>query len=195
MLNLPFDFDIMAFRAGITAKCTAIFSEKLQDYGPTWLIFRDVSFADQLWIKIRRIRTLEEKGGGKINEGRDSEFLGIINYSAIMLMLMSNKDKFPSPDEVIECSQAANAVSHQSCVEYYKSAWETVNSLFERKNHDYGGAWADMHPHSITDQILIKIQRIKSITENGGKLLASEGIDAQLMDIINYCIFGLAMLE
>ncbi len=47
---------------GIIERCVAIFEAKTKDYGPTWLFVRDESFVDQLWIKARRIRTLEENG-------------------------------------------------------------------------------------------------------------------------------------
>ena len=52
-----------------------------------------------------------------------------------------------------------------------------------------------MHIHSITDQIIVKIFRIKNIILNNGRLIASEGIDAQISDIINYSIFGLLKLR
>jgi DNA polymerase V len=45
----------------------------------------------------------------------------------------------------------------------------------------------------VTDQIIIKLLRVKNISRNGGQLLVSENIDAQLMDVINYSIFGLIM--
>ncbi len=43
----------------------------------------------------------------------------------------------------------------------YKKTFENVKELMERKNHDYGAAWTEMHIHSITDQIIVKIFRIK----------------------------------
>lgn len=52
-----------------------------------------------------------------------------------------------------------------------------------------------MHIHSITDQIIVKIFRIKNIISNKGRLIASEGIDAQISDIINYSVFGLLKLR
>ena len=64
-----------------------------------------------------------------------------------------------------------------------------------RKNHDYGDAWRGMQQTSITDQIIIKLSRIKKIIKNSGVLLVSENIDQQLFDIINYAVFGLIRLK
>ena len=72
---------------------------------------------------------------------------------------------------------------------------DVVKALMERKNHDYGAAWTEMHLHSITDQIIVKLFRMKNIISTGGKLLASEGLDAQISDIINYSIFALLKMS
>ena len=55
--------------------------------------------------------------------------------------------------------------------------------------------WRGMQQSSITDQIIIKLSRIKKIAKNNGTLLVSENIDAQLFDIINYAVFGLIRLS
>ena len=61
----------------------------------------------------------------------------------------------------------------------------------ENKNHDYGEAWREMSQESFADLILMKLQRMRQILANDGKTLISEGIDANLTDIINYAIFAL----
>ena len=66
--------------------------------------------------------------------------------------------------------------------------------FFENKNHDYGEIWRDMRISSYTDLILMKILRIKQIEDNQGQVIASEGVDANYMDIINYCVFALIRL-
>jgi hypothetical protein len=63
------------------------------------------------------------------------------------------------------------------------------------KNHDYGEAWRDMSQESFTDLILAKVLRIKQIVRNEGKTLASEGIDANFYDILNYAVFALILAE
>lgn len=186
------DFDRLI--SEIQAECGGIFSAKLNDYGAVWLLFRDVSMVDQLWIKIRRIRTLEQLGDKPaVDEGRDSEFIGIINYAVIMLMKLQFHEVYPDSDDVINNTGIIDNTSHDIAIAEYNKIWETVRILMSCKNHDYGAAWMEMHPHSITDQIITKIHRIKNIMKNDGRLLVSENIDAQLMDIINYSIFGLIM--
>ena len=63
------------------------------------------------------------------------------------------------------------------------------------KNHDYGEAWRDMSQESFADLILVKLLRIRQILANDGKTLISEGIDANYVDIINYSVFALILIE
>lgn len=67
-------------------------------------------------------------------------------------------------------------------------------SLFANKLHDYGAAWRIMRPSSITDQIYIKANRIRSI-ETKGVSLVGEGIRPEFIGIVNYAIIGLIQLE
>jgi hypothetical protein len=62
------------------------------------------------------------------------------------------------------------------------------------KNHDYGEAWRQMRISSITDIILMKIFRTKSIEDHQGNTLVSEGLDANYYDMINYAMFCLIRL-
>lgn len=66
--------------------------------------------------------------------------------------------------------------------------------LFSRKLHDYGAAWRILRPSSVTDQILIKANRIRSI-EVKGVALVDEGIQPEFVAIVNYGIIGLIQLE
>ena len=68
-----------------------------------------------------------------------------------------------------------------------------AKQLMEDKNHDYGEAWREMSQESFADLILAKVLRIKQILNNEGKTLVSEGIDANLYDIINYAVFALIL--
>ena len=65
----------------------------------------------------------------------------------------------------------------------------------ESKNHDYGEAWRDMRVSSLTDLILTKILRIKKIEDNSGKTIASEGVEGNYFDMLNYAVFALIHLE
>lgn len=66
--------------------------------------------------------------------------------------------------------------------------------LFAKKLHDYGAAWRIMRPSSVTDQIFIKANRIRSI-EIKGVTLVNEGIRPEFIAIVNYGIIGLIQLE
>ncbi|HJF81230.1 DUF1599 domain-containing protein [Phocaeicola plebeius] len=66
--------------------------------------------------------------------------------------------------------------------------------LFAKKLHDYGAAWRIMRPSSVTDQIYIKVNRIRSIEVKGVSLI-DEGIRLEFIAIVNYGIIGLIQLE
>ncbi len=66
--------------------------------------------------------------------------------------------------------------------------------LFAKKLHDYGAAWRIMRPASVTDQLFIKANRIRSI-EIKGVTLVNEGIRPEFIAIVNYGIIALIQLE
>lgn len=66
--------------------------------------------------------------------------------------------------------------------------------IFAKKLHDYGAAWRIMRPSSVTDQIFIKANRIRSI-EVKGVTMVGEGIRPELIGIINYSLIALIQLE
>ena len=66
--------------------CRRIFMAKMHDYGTAWRILRTSSLTDQIYIKASRIRSIQEKGESKIDEGIQPEFTGIVNYSIMALI-------------------------------------------------------------------------------------------------------------
>jgi hypothetical protein len=160
--------------SNIMERCFDIFSKKNADYGTSWKILRLPSITDQIFIKAQRIRTLQENGFSKVEEGQVSEFIGIINYCVMALMLIAEKS-----DDLI----------HD-----YRSQVEEVKSLLFNKNHDYNEAWRNMRVSSMTDIILMKLLRIKQIEDNQGKTIISEGVKSGYQDIINYSVFCLIKL-
>jgi hypothetical protein len=62
--------------------------------------------------------------------------------------------------------------------------------LFDKKNKDYGTSWRILRLPSLTDQIFIKAQRIRSIQEKGAQKIL-DGIEGEFIGIINYCIIAL----
>lgn len=79
-----------------------------------------------------------------------------------------------------------------------KQQFEHVISIcrdvFSKKLHDYGAAWRIMRPSSITDQIFIKANRIRSLEVKGVSMI-NEGIRPEFISIVNYGIIGLIQLE
>lgn len=169
--------------AAMTALCKDIFVKKLSDYGTSWRVMRPMSLTDQIYIKARRIRSIEEKGlaAAKVNEGIEPEFIGIVNYCAIALIQMRL-----GPGEPISKEEATTL---------YDEAIASATSLMLNKNHDYDEAWRHMRVSSFTDIILQKLLRTKEIESHDGKTLISEGIDANYMDMINYALFALIKLH
>ena len=78
--------------------------------------------------------------------------------------------------------------------EQFKQIMTECRTLFAKKLHDYGAAWRIMRPASVTDQIYIKANRIRSI-ETKGVALVNEGIRPEFVGIVNYAIIGLIQLE
>jgi hypothetical protein len=159
--------------------CKDLFLKKMKDYGSSWRILRPSSLTDQIFIKAQRIRTIEEKGVQKIDDDIKGEFIGILNYSIIALIQLelNNYDQLELPLEVADASYTRHA--------------KHAKELMEAKNHDYGEAWRDMRVSSFTDMLLVRIMRIKQMEDNKGITLASEGIESNYYDMINYCIFAL----
>lgn len=157
--------------------------KKIKDYGTSWRMLRPRSLTDQIFIKAKRIRNIEEMGTKKIDEGVDSELMGIINYSLIALIQLELKDYVD-----LELSEAESE-------KHYDTQVENTRNLMLQKNHDYGEAWRDLRLTSFTDLILMKLMRLKQIEDNEGVTLISEGPDANYQDIINYAIFALIKMK
>ena len=75
----------------------------------------------------------------------------------------------------------------------YDKFFIAAKTLMQSKNHDYGEAWRNMTQESFVDLILMKLQRMRQIIANKGKTIASEGIDANFYDMINYAVFALIL--
>jgi hypothetical protein len=70
----------------IVKKCRELFENKMKDYGAAWRILRLPSLTDQIFIKAQRIRSLQTNVIQKVDEGQESEFIGIVNYSLMALI-------------------------------------------------------------------------------------------------------------
>ena len=162
--------------------CEEIFLKKTKDYGTSWRVYRTISVVDQIYIKAKRIRTIQEKGEQKIGDDIVSEFKGILNYAIIGLIQL---DKQQDETEDLTIGEVTSL---------YEEKVGLAKNLMQDKNHDYGEAWRDMSQESFTDLILAKLLRIKQILLNGGETIVSEGIDANYFDIMNYAVFALILI-
>ena len=162
--------------------CRTIFIKKTQDYGTSWRVLRMISIADQLYIKARRIRTLQETRETKVGEDKAGEFRAMVNYGVIGLIQGSIGPEAAEELTVAEAGQ------------WYDGKISLARETMIAKNHDYGEAWRDMSQESFADLILMKLLRVRQILANDGKTLISEGIDSNFIDIINYSLFALILI-
>jgi hypothetical protein len=163
--------------------CTDIFTKKMKDYGSAWRILRTTSITDQIFIKAKRIRSIEEKGVNKVDEGIRPEYIAIVNYCIMALVQLELG--YNENTELEEKDYLALYVKH----------FKASKALMEDKNHDYDEAWREMRLSSLTDLILMKLLRTKQIEDNQGKTLISEGVDANYADMLNYAVFSLIRID
>ncbi len=76
----------------------------------------------------------------------------------------------------------------------YTNVINVCRELFSKKTKDYGTAWRILRPSSLTDQIFIKAQRIRTIQETGVNKVG-ESIDDEFIAIINYCIMAIIQVS
>jgi len=163
--------------------CKNIFIKKTIDYGTAWRVLRTISVVDQVFIKALRIRNIQGLAERKVEDDVASEFAGIVNYAVIGLIQL----RLQNP--VVE------ELSVQEAGDLYNNAVLETKSTLLNKNHDYGEAWREMSQESFVDLILMKLLRVRQILNNEGRTLISEGIDANYIDIINYAVFALILID
>lgn len=164
------------------AECREIFLRKTHDYGTAWRVLRPKSLTDQIFIKAKRIKTIEEKGVQQVSDGIAEEFMGIINYGIIALIQL-------------ELGEGNENLSADEALQHFDSKVNETRDLMLAKNHDYGEAWREMRASSFTDLVLMKLMRLKQIEDHDGKTLISEGPESNYKDIINYSVFALIQLS
>jgi len=164
-------------------QCRSLFEAKLHDYRASWRILRPSSLTDQLFIKAKRIRSLETKKEALVQEDARGEFVALVNYGIIGMIQLEKG----AADTVDMTNEEATTLYNN----YAREALE----LMKRKNHDYDEAWRDMRISSYTDLILTKIERCKEIENLNGGTLVSEGIGANYIDIVNYAVFALIKFD
>jgi len=165
----------------VIAEAKSIFVKKNHDYGTSWRVLRPISIVDQIYIKAKRIRTIQESKKQLVADDIRSEWIGIINYAIIGLVQL---DLGGSEIDDLDA---------ETCFALYDKQVNEAMSLMSMKNHDYGEAWRDMSEESMCDLILTKLHRSKQIIRNEGKTLISEGLPANFLDILNYAVFAMIL--
>ncbi len=163
--------------------CKKIFEKKTIDYGTAWRVLRIISVADQIFIKALRIRNIQNMQERMIDDDITSEFIGIINYGLIGLIQLKTNNA------------TVEELPVNTAIKLYEAAVDASKDTMLNKNHDYGEAWREMSQDSFVDLILMKLLRIRQILNNDGRTLISEGIDANYIDIINYSVFALILIN
>ena len=166
----------------IIDEARTLFRLKQQDYGPSWTIMRPASLTDQMYIKAARIRSLEDGKTKKVDDDVRDDYIGLINYG-IMGLIQNARNEYV---EWIDLNEILKSYDREIAMTY---------DLMIKKNHDYGEAWRMMRVPSMTDLILVKLLRIKSIEDQSGQTRVSESAEAGYRDIINYAVFALILLD
>ena len=172
-MKTPDQFDI------VETKCRRLYELKMKDYGPSWRIMRPQTVNDQLFIKAKRVREIEQTGVNLVGESIEGEMMAIVNYSIIGLI------------QLFEGYADSVDMTAERAIELYDHYMAEAKALMLKKNHDYGEAWRDMFASSLTDIILTKINRNKQIAANDNQTLISEGVDGNYYDMLNYAVFYL----
>lgn len=167
----------------MVSECRKLFIDKTRDYGTAWRILRLTSMTDQIFIKAKRIRSIDEKGAQRIQDSIGQEYVAIVNYGIMALIQFRL-----GTDDRLE-------LSLDEATELYDAEIAKTRQLFHDKNHDYGEVWREMRISSMTDLILMKILRIKQIEDNAGETRVSEGVEGNYQDIVNYAIFALIKIS
>ncbi len=165
----------------VVSACRKLYEAKLQDYGAAWHVLRPASLTDQIYIKAKRIQTLQITGENRVGEDIRSEFVGIVNYSIMALIQL-------------ELGYEDSPLAKEEALAKYDEYAGKAFDLMQSKNHDYGEAWRNMRQSSLVDIILMKILRTKQIEDARGKTLVSEGLDANYYDMLNYAVFALIQI-
>jgi hypothetical protein len=168
----------------ILKKAREIVRKKSLDYGESWRELRLPSITDQIYVKAKRIRQIEDAGGKQeIPDTVENEYYDILNYCVFAIIKLEEKKNNSEKSSI------------DSIIPAFDRILGSIRDLMVKKNKDYGDAWRDMRIPSMTDQIIVKAYRIKQIEKRDGKVIVSEGIESEYKDIINYVIFSLILFS
>ncbi len=167
----------------IASKALELMLKKYHDYGSAWTWLRPHSHASQIFIKLKRIKTIQDIGTQKVKDPIDSDILGSLNYAAMGLSRIRG-----------DIAQDAE-LTEDAFKAFMEKSFADARETFQNKNHDYGEAWRDLSVSNMVDLMMVKLARLRKIKRNKGETVVSEGADASYIDIMNYCIFCLILIN
>jgi hypothetical protein len=162
----------------LIAEAMKIGIAKMSEYGTSWTSYDPDSLLVRMLNKGKRITTLIQTKENKVGEKISGEFKEILNYGAMLCMMVENKiplDVDLEPDDVTK---------------YRELCFQKVKELMIKKNHDYGEAWRAMSQMNIVSEIKVKIRRTRNSFEKTQNPLLEN-----VYDIMNYCAFALILIE
>ena len=162
----------------ICSEIENIFVLKNKDYGMSWLVFRPITFADQMLMKILRIIKYQNGGILQVDDNIRNDWIAIANYSIFAIIRKEEENIKSAKIEAV-----------------YKEKVLDIKTLFQQKNSDYNESWKKMEIETITDLIYAKIMRIKHIIKHDEKLVISEDIASNYRDIYMYVVLTLIKLD
>lgn len=162
-----------------------VFQKKAHDYGASWRILRPISIIDQVFIKARRIRNIIEIKEQRITgDGNDikSEFIGIVNYSA-MGCIQLQKKPVSVPD-----------IKKEESIMLYEGVLKQAQSDMLNRTNGKEDVTSTIGIETLNDLILQTIVSMKSCFNTRGDILGGN-LKQNLLDIINYAIFALMIID
>lgn len=156
----------------VIAECAKEFQAKYKLYGDSVFKMRESSLLDLISARAKRMVTLSVDGldnKGNVGESITEDIRAIINYTLIILVLLSG-----SEDKVRE----------------YSNMLDKCIRLAEQKDADYNSAWKKFKPETLIDLIFTKVYRLQNLITSKPK-----GYEDNYFDLINYSIFALVKLK
>jgi hypothetical protein len=171
------------------------FCEKYNLYGNSFINSRIFSYTEQLYIKLIRIRTIEDSGINHVGDSLLDDWTAVMNYSVVALVhIFGLKTKDLLESKSLESKSLEISLAEFLC--YYDREIYGCISVLKLKNGDYNDIWKELRLGCITDFVLTKIQRLRFMEGEQGKDW-EDHFDVYVSiyrDIFNYGLFVVSRL-
>lgn len=173
----------------IANECSSVFESKTKEYGLSWFCMRDETFAQQLYMKIFRIRNIQDTAVNSTGESLIDDFKGIFNYCLMWLSKITYFDD-EQPLSEFDVIETEDKSVHQKIFSYINSNINTNLQLLAAKNGNYSDMWRRFSTETITDLILVKVYRLLQLVK---KKDFKQDLNAMsvIRDIANYAVFAI----